>query len=425
MKIAIVTATYRPQRDGVAAAVHERLKRLSRWGHEARVFCPDYSAAPELYPDWRDYTGRVFPGVTVVNLPSTRFAGLALERNPAPGSYGRVARELRAFRPDLVHADEPERLASGFLRVAGVRYARRAGVPCIGFYHTDYTAYADDHVPRFAVRWVRALGSKLIAAIYNAYDLTLVASGTAPARLDAMGIRNVVRADLNGHEAAAFHAGLRQEGFFERTWGLPDVEDKVRLVFLGRLHPHEGWRFTLDALPSLVQAVDVSRLAVIVAGEGPLRAEIERRGRPLLPHLHFVGRIAPEQVPAFLANGDVHVTASQEEAQEATLSALAAGTPVLGPRAGGLIDRIEDAGNGLLYTPGDAVDFARKLEALVESPSLRAEMGRRARQSVARLGWDETVRNWLEIVQSLIATKSALRSPRLMMAGRAGWRAGP
>lgn len=101
--------------DGVTVSAMMRLQKLSQWGHEVLFFCPDYSTIESVYPNWREYSGNILPGVRVYNLPSTPFLGLDFERNPSIKSYSILLKELEKFQPDLVHVDEPERLFLDFL----------------------------------------------------------------------------------------------------------------------------------------------------------------------------------------------------------------------------------------------------------------------------------------------------------------------
>ena len=55
------------------------------------------------------------------------------------------------------------------------------------------------------------------------------------------------------------------------------------------------------------------------------------------------------------------------------------GKPVIGCRAGGMPEVIEDGVSGLLAAPGDANSLADCLDRLLADPALRADMGRKAR----------------------------------------------
>ena len=146
MKIAIITSGFFPVIDGVTITGYSRVKELSKQGHQVILFCPDYSQIPQIYPQWADYTGEIFPGVKVVNLPSTSFF-VEFERNVAWWGHRQLEEELAAFKPDIIHVDEPERLFVGFWRIPGLRYARQHKIPCISFFRTNFIEYLADFFP--------------------------------------------------------------------------------------------------------------------------------------------------------------------------------------------------------------------------------------------------------------------------------------
>jgi glycosyltransferase involved in cell wall biosynthesis len=67
---------------------------------------------------------------------------------------------------------------------------------------------------------------------------------------------------------------------------------------------------------------------------------------------------------------------------------MQAAVPVVATNSGGTPEILRDGVEGFLYPPGDVASLARKLEILVESPGLRAEMGhrgqKRAREEFSR-----------------------------------------
>jgi glycosyltransferase involved in cell wall biosynthesis len=56
------------------------------------------------------------------------------------------------------------------------------------------------------------------------------------------------------------------------------------------------------------------------------------------------------------------------------IEAMAAGTPVVGSRCGGIAEQIVDGVTGLLFTPGDAKALANALRCLLDNPMLRERM---------------------------------------------------
>lgn len=405
MKVAIITSGFLPAIDGVTVSVHHRLQQLSQSGHQVVVFCPDYQPIAQIYPDWQNYVGEIWPGVSVVSLASVPFMGMEFERNPSAKSYQTLLQELERFQPDLIHVDEPDRLFLEFGKPAGVDYAKRAGIPCVAFFHTNFLEYMEDYfpVPPIVLAGMKFLAKHLITRrVYNAYDTTLTASQVTEKKLAEIGIKRVVRADLLGVDLEQFQP--RQPQFFEQHYGLTQVDDKTKLIFLGRLTPDKGWAFTLEALPLLGQAIDLSTVAILVVGDGPLRDQIVSRLGAVAPHLQLLGRVHPDQIPALLVNSDIHVTTSEKETKGLTiLEAFAAGIPAVAPRAGGVIDSIQDGWNGFLFQPGDSKDFVQKLKRLIQDPALRQIMGDRARDGVSPYTWTNAVNNLVTIWKGQIA----------------------
>lgn len=405
MKIAIITSGFLPVIDGVTVTGFYRLQKLSKGGHQVILFCPDYSELESIYPNWREYTGDILPSVRVVSLKSSPFF-VDFERNVAWSSYQTVLQELEQFQPDIIHVDEPERLFVGFWRVAGVDFAKRQGIPCVSFFRTNFLEYVEDFfsLPSWAIATFQFLVKRLIVYVYNSYDVTLVTSKVTFPKVTSLGINNAVYSNLLGLDGTNFNSKLRQENFFAKTYNLPQVDHAVKLIFIGRLTPDKGWNFTLDAFPNVFQKIDPAKLAILVAGDGPSKEEIITRLGKLTPNLHLLGRILPENVPALLANSDIHVTTSEKETRGLTvLEGFAAGIPVLAPRAGGVVENIESGINGFLFEPQDINDFTLKLKTLVDNPTLRQEMGKKGQELVlSNYTWEKTIQNLIDIWQEKI-----------------------
>ncbi len=408
MKIAIITSGFLPVIDGVTVSGMQRLRKLSQWGHEVLLFCPDYSALSKVYPNWKEFTGKILPGVRVVSLASTPFMDLDFERNVSIFSNGNLSRELESFQPDIIHVDEAERLFFGFFRKPGLAYARKANIPCVSFFRTNFLEYVEDYIPlpSIVISVIKFFFRRIILFVYNAYDVTLVSSKVTHRRLIELGFKNTRYGNLLGFEQKMFAESLRKPNFFEDKYQILNLDRKVKLLFLGRLTPDKGWDFTLEALAQFAQT-ERDAIAVIIAGGGPMQDDIAAKLFELNIETHLLGRVPPEEVPLLLANSDVHVTASTKETRGLTiLEAFAAGIPALAPNAGGVTENIRDGWNGFLFEPCDLTDFKQKLLQLVQNCALRREMGRNAKSCVAQYSWDETVKNLVEIWTELIANKS-------------------
>jgi len=263
----------------------------------------------------------------------------------------------------------------------------------VSFFHTNFLDYGKDYFN--PPHWLDAIIKKLLkiplAWIYNEYDLTLTSSKITAQKLTKLGIKNVLQGDLLGVDIKAFEDNIRDRSF---------PEQKVKIIFLSRLTPDKGWKFAIAAFSKMAKEIDLSKITFIIAGDGIMRDEITKSLEKLNLDVHFLGRISPDEVPSLLANGDIFVTTSEKETRGLTvLEAVAAGIPAIAPRAGGVIDSIEDGWNGFLYEPQDSNDFIDKLKLLIENSALRETMGARGKAFVAEHSWDSTVKNLLKIWQ--------------------------
>ena len=399
MKIAIICSSFFPVIDGVTIAVYKRLEQLSILGHQVRVFCPDYSPIKHIYPNYQEYTGEIFPGIKIISLPSSKAIALEFERDVTINSYQIVIEELNQFQPNIIHVDEAERLGLCWLKLPGVKYARQQNIPCVAWFHTNYIDYFDDYfnLPLGLNKLIKKLLSLIFAKIYNSYDSTLVSSSITAQNIKTMGIKNVSYAELLGCDLSQFNNITKTTNFFARQYNLPDLENKLKLIFIGRLTPDKGWNFALKTLPKLPSEIR-NKIAIIIAGDGNLRTEIEQTLKQTIPDIYLLGRITPQAIPKLLINGDILLTNSEKETRGLTIiEAAAAGIPAIAPHAGGVIDTIQDGKTGFLYQPQNQADFLDKLTQLIANNDLRESMGAKARELSQQYSWQQTVNNLVEI----------------------------
>ncbi|MEL6223644.1 MAG: glycosyltransferase [Cyanobacteria bacterium J06627_8] len=415
MKIAIISSGFLPVVDGVTIALYHRLRILSKQGYQVLVLCPDYQPLASVYPHWGQQVGQILPGVTVIGLPSEPFMGVEFERNISRRGNQRLQQELHAFQPDVIHVDEPDRLFLGVLNAPGVAYAKAHTIPCIGFYHTNFVDYIEDFfpLPGPIVAVLQWISTQIIRRVFESYDVTLVASPITQARVQRLGIRNTRCDRFLGVDLAAFHDALKQPQFFKTQYGIEGIDDKITLIFLGRLTPDKGWGFTLKALADWAKHPDyapwVEKLAVVIAGDGELRHDIHHMLQDLGFAVHLLGRISPDVVPEVLVNSDIHVTASEKETLGLTvLEAFAACIPVMAPRAGGVVTHLRDGENGLLFEPRDSDAFGRSLYRLISDAELRQRLGQQGRADVEAYHWEAAVNR---LVKAWIDQRDNGRSP--------------
>jgi glycosyltransferase involved in cell wall biosynthesis len=283
------------------------------------------------------------------------------------------------------------------LKLAGVKFARQHKIPCVAFFHTNYLEYLDDY---FSLPWglnwvIKKLLGLIFTKIYNAYDLTLLSSSVTYQKLQQMGIKNLRCDDLLGCDQ--YLNLVKTSIFWQKQYNLPALENKIKLIFLGRLTPDKGWSFALDAFKDLSPEI-LTQVAFIIVGDGNIKQDIERELKQLTSDVYLLGRIKPESVPLLLKNGDIFVTNSEKETRGLTvMEAAAAGIPAIAPRAGGVIDTIKDGETGFLYQPQDTKDFLHKLSLLISDAELRQSLGKQAQEVIKQYSWEQTVHNLVTI----------------------------
>lgn len=156
------------------------------------------------------------------------------------------------------------------------------------------------------------------------------------------------------------------------------------LVFVGRLAGVKGVPVLLESLAELVQEIPELRVALI--GDGPERADLERRARDLglAEVVTFAGYRSQAEVALTLAEADMLVLPSFAEGVPVTLmEAMASGLPVLATRVGGISELVEDGISGFLVPPGNVEALTARLRNLLTDQKLRECMGEAGRKKVS------------------------------------------
>lgn len=299
MRIVIVTDAWAPQVNGVVRTLVTTRTELEKRGHRVTVIAPDQyrSVACPTYPEIR----------------------LALTTRAAIGE------RIAAADADAVHIS-----TEGPLGVAARRWCLRRGLPFTTAYHTQFPAYVAGRtgLPEAMfwryIRWFHAPASAIMAATAT------------------------LRCELAAH-------GLPHT----RTWGRGvDLE-----------------AFTPDAPPPAAYAdlprpilLNVGRVAVekniaaflstpcpgskVVVGDGPLRAELERRH----PDVTWLGALHGDALAGAYAGADAFVFPSLTDTFGLVMiEALACGTPVAAFPVAGPVDVLSREAGSMASDLGEAI----------------------------------------------------------------------
>jgi N-acetyl-alpha-D-glucosaminyl L-malate synthase BshA len=145
--------------------------------------------------------------------------------------------------------------------------------------------------------------------------------------------------------------------------------------------------------------------ALVMIGDGPDRvdAEFEARHLGVADSVHFLGKI--DDVAPLLANADVFLLPTQSESFGlSALEALASGVPVVGTRAGGLVEVVKDGETGYLCEVGDTDGMARASLRILQEPGRWKQMSDAAvLDARARFSRDEIVARYEQYYRDALA----------------------
>ncbi|MDQ2915956.1 MAG: glycosyltransferase family 4 protein [Pseudomonadota bacterium] len=157
------------------------------------------------------------------------------------------------------------------------------------------------------------------------------------------------------------------------------VDARPSVGIVATLRDWKGHDDLLEAWRELKASVPGWQLLVI--GDGPRRAHLERRVRELNldADVRFTGN--RDDVPAWLACLEIAVLPSygDEGVPQSLMQAAACGLPSVSTPVGAIAEAVINGETGLLVPPRDPRALARALATLMNDRALRERMGRAAR----------------------------------------------
>jgi glycosyltransferase involved in cell wall biosynthesis/predicted metal-dependent phosphoesterase TrpH len=271
---------------------------------------------------------------------------------------------------DAIHVCSP-----GPAGVAGALLGRALGLPLVGSYHTELTAYAGLRSGEQRVADAMAMA---VSALYGACDLVLSPSAAADQALAAIGVprTRVVRWD-RGVDTSRFDPAMREPAL---------LPGPINLLYCGRITREKGADLLADAF-ELARESEPG-LHLVLAGGGPEETHMRER---LGEAASFLGWLEGAELARAYASCDIFLFPSATDTfGQVILEAQASGLPVVAVAAGGPLSLIEDRTSGLLREP-DAQALAGAVLELAHSPVLREHLRRGGLRSARARTWERTL----------------------------------
>ena len=293
-----------------------------------------------------------------------------------------MLRALRVGEVDVVHFHGVRSMHA--MLAATTARARQQHVPMV----------AQDHGPRSVGPFMRRVQS---AAIRRC-DGLLAANEDSLAELAAKAPGVPVDLVVNGVDPEVFHpdpAGGHGDGPF-------------RVLVVSRLMADKDPLTMADALVHLAQRGVAVEATIIGAGE--LSTAVAERLHGVMPAT-IVDKLRQHSLAALYRSADaLLLTSLREGFNQATVEAMASGTPVVASDIAGIREGVGSA--GLLAPPGEARAFADHLARLATDPALRTDVARRCLERSRQFTWPTIVDQLDEIYRRVIASRRGHRPNR-------------
>lgn len=339
-RLLIVTDAWSPQTNGVVTTLQSVIEHLPGLGYEVELVHPG------------QFKTRPLPGYPEIGVACDPW---------------RLARLVERMRPDTVHV-----ATEGPLGVAARALLTRRGMAFSTSLHTKFPEYARERIGA-----PLALGYGYLRWFHRPATAVLCTTASHRDELARWGIGNLV----------VWGRGVDTERFRPRA---RTPRARPRLLYVGRVAVEKN----LEAFLSLPLEADK-----VVVGDGPARAELERR----FPEARWLGYRHGDALVAEYADADVFVFPSRTDTFGLVmLEAMACGTPVAGYPVTGPRDVVTPGVNGAL---DEDLTVAVRRALMVDR--------RRCRRSAEAHGWERVA---LRMTQALTP---AVPPPRFGRARRA------
>ena len=388
LRVTMFTNNYLPFIGGVPISI-ERLRRgLEHLGDSTQIVAPRYRDQPS-HED------------AVVRVPSLLAMGEKREFRLANIFLARIRKQVRAFRPDVIHLHHPFWLGS-----LGLFMARQLRIPAIYTYHTRLEHYAH-FVPLPGMLFRNLISHALIKRFANRCDGVIVPTYSTEEYLRMIGVTTPTFVQPTGIEYERFQA--------VKPADVEALRKKLRLsnekvfISVARLSNEKNIDFMIEAIDRLRQESDVP-FRFLMIGDGHQRDRLQKKidSLELGSHFTLVGAVQPEEMALWYNLGDAFLFASKSETQGMViLEAMSAGLPVVAVRSSGIEDVVRDGLNGY-KTPENQARWIEKARQLLENDDLRTELSEKARAFAA----DYSIEQFARDVRGIYATSLAAREKR-------------
>lgn len=247
--------------------------------------------------------------------------------------------------------------------------------PWIAFHHGYTTDAKRTLIYNQLDRWSLRVPSRIIT-VCQAFERQLSSRGASPSRIKVL--QNGISLDwLNGREVTNGEtATAREEG--------SDAQRRERVVLaVGRLSEEKSFTDLIAAMDKLRQLRPGLFVRLLIVGEGPERARIEKATRDLKleERVRLVGYVRDVR-PYYRMADALAISSLSEGSPNVLLEAMAAGVPIVATAVGGIPEIVTDRETALLTEPRNPAAMASALDLVLSDSRLATSLVRNARERI-------------------------------------------
>lgn len=368
----MISDVYFPRVNGVSTSIMMYREELRLLGHKVTLIAPEYPQSCEDDPD-------------IIRIPSRYLALDKEDRILITKHIWKKIKEYCATTPDsgfdIIHIQTP------FLaHLAGVKLARKLGIPCVESYHTYFEEYLYHYLPIVPKSVIKFATRRLAQFQCNQVDALIVPSSAMHKVLQEYGVKKQIAVIPTGLNLSRFEHG---DGLAFRNQHNIDPR-RPTLVHIGRIAYEKNIDFLLHVLARVKQSIP--DILLIIAGDGPARKHLEKLAAKLdlSENVIFIGYLNrnKELLNCYCA-GDAFIFASKTETQGLViLEAMALSVPVVSTAVMGTKDILSNH-KGALVARENIEDFSDKVLTILQSPGLRKQLSWDAKMYASRWSQDK------------------------------------
>lgn len=389
MKICDIVQFYSALSGGVKRYIDDKIRYFSsRPDIEHVVIVPSDRNAVETTGHTRIY-----------ELKSVRLIGSSSYRLLI--SRQRIRKVLEAEKPDIIEVGDP-------YHTAWISHglARRANIPIVAYYHSDYPRAFGRTVTKFCGRPLGSLTEHLITRyltrLYNRMDATVVATPSFEEVLQRINIDRLIRVPL-GTDTERFHPVSKQSSVLNDL-GLPP--DCTLLLYVGRLAREKN-------VINLVQMMDLfpddGSVALLMVGDGEQRKRVQRMARNRSNVFWHPYCSSPELLSVFYSTADIFVhPGTHETFGLVSLEAQSCGTPVVAVAGGGVDYTVSHEPSPTLAASKAPADLHDAVLQQMKQNELVDDRANRRERIIRHFGKDTTCGLMLDLYELVWAEHNAL-----------------